>query len=162
MLSLWNTKYVEIVNNIWIITYYIAILAIFGNFWVNFCHTHSSCWFYDHLFAWNHGTQIFCFCETQKYVEILNNTWIITFYIGILGIFGKFGAIFCLAHSRHWLSGCIFAWNHGRQVFSFKITQVVPVLKYDENFWRKLTKIPKFEINLGYWGKFWTNCVLNK
>ena len=40
----------------------------------------------------------------------------------------------------------------------FRITQkIVPVWKYDENFCQKLTKIAKFEVNLGYQGKFWTN-----
>ena len=46
-------KYAEILNNIWIITFYIRILAIFGNFWSTFCIIHSSCWFCDHFFAWN-------------------------------------------------------------------------------------------------------------
>ena len=32
----------------------------------------------------------------------------------------------------------------------------LPVWKY-ENFCQKLTKIAKFEVNLGYQGKFWTN-----
>ena len=135
----------------------------FGIFWSNFCLIHSSCWFYDHFFAWNHGTQICFLCETQKYGEKLNNTWMITFYIGILAIFGNFWANICLVHSTRCLSGCIFAWNHCGQIFSFRITQkIVPVWKYDENFCQKLTKIAKFEVNLGYQGKFWTNWVHNK
>ena len=156
-------KYVEMLNKTWIIIFYIGILAIFCNFWAHFWLVHSRCWFYDHLFAKNHGIKIYFLCETQKYVEILNNTWIITFYIGILAIFSNFGGNFCLVHSSHWLSGYMFAWNHGRQIFSVRITQkIVPVLKYDENFCRKLTKIAKFEVNLGYRGKFRTNWVLNK
>ena len=35
--------------------------------------------------------------------------------------------------------------------------KIVPVWKYDENFCQKLTKIAKFEVNLGYQDKFWTN-----
>ena len=77
-------------------------------------------------------------CETQKYVEILNKTWMITFHIGILVIFYNFWANICLVHSTYWLSGCIFAWNHGRQIFSFRIIlKSVPILKYHKNFWRK-------------------------
>ena len=57
-----------------VITLYIGILAVFGNFWPNFCLIPSSCWFYNHFFALHQGTQIYCFCETQMYVEILNNT----------------------------------------------------------------------------------------
>ena len=56
LLLLWPffcSKYVEILNNIWIITFYIRILAIFGNFWSTFCIIHFSCWFCDHFFAWN-------------------------------------------------------------------------------------------------------------
>ena len=30
----------------------------FGIFWSKFCLIHSSCWFYDHFFSWNHGTQV--------------------------------------------------------------------------------------------------------
>ena len=94
----------------------------------------------------------------QKYIEILNFTWIITFYVGILVIFGNFSANICLVHSTCWLFGCIFAWIHGRWIF-FRITQkIVPVLKYDESLRKNLTKIVKFEVNLGY--QFWTNWVL--
>ena len=40
----------------------------------------------------------------------------------------------------------------------FRITQkIVPVWKYDENFCQKPTKIAKYEVNLGYQGKFWTD-----
>ena len=56
LLLLWPlfcSKYVEILNNIWIITFYIRILAIFGNFWSTFCIIHFSCWFCDHFFARN-------------------------------------------------------------------------------------------------------------
>ena len=43
------------------------------------------------------------------------------------------------------------------------ITQkIVPVLKYDGNFCRKLAKIARFEVNLGYRGKFWTNRGFSK
>ena len=133
----------------------------FGQFLVKFL-PHSLQLFYDHVFAWNLETRIYFLCETQKYVEVLNNTWMITFFIGILAIFGNFWANICLVHFNHWLSGCIFDWNHGRQILSFRITQkIVPVLKYDQNFCRKLIKIAKFEVNLGYQGKFWTNWVLN-
>ena len=38
----------------------------FGKIWSNFCFIHSSCWFYEHFFDWNHGTQICCLCKTQK------------------------------------------------------------------------------------------------
>ena len=62
----------------------------FGIFWSNFCLIHSSCWFYDHFFAWNHGTQICFLCETQKYGEKLNNTWMITFYIWNISTFRQF------------------------------------------------------------------------
>ena len=41
-------------------------IAHCGRFWSNFCHIHTSCWFYDHVFAWNHGIQICFLCETQK------------------------------------------------------------------------------------------------
>ena len=37
----------------------------FGSFWSNFCLISSSYWFYDHFFAWNHGTQI-CFYVKHK------------------------------------------------------------------------------------------------
>ena len=77
--------------------------------------------------------------------------------------FQNFWANFCLVYSSRWLSGCIFTWNHGRQILSFRITlKIVPILKYDENFCRKLPKIAKFAVNLGYRGKFWTKWVLNK
>ena len=82
-------------------------IAIFGNIWSNFCLIHSDCWFYDHVFSRNHGTHVCFLCETQKYVEVLNNTWMITFYIGILAIFGIFWANICLVRSTHLLSGCI-------------------------------------------------------
>ena len=36
----------------------------------------------------------YAFFFKQKYGEKLNNTWMITFYIGILAIFGNFGQIF--------------------------------------------------------------------
>ena len=63
-------------------------------------------------------------------------------YMGILTRFGNFGANICLIHSTCCLTGCIFAWNHCGQIFSFRITQkIVPVWKYDENFCLKLTKI---------------------
>ena len=87
-------------------------IAHFGNFWSNICLIHSSCYFYDHIFAWNHGTQICFLCEAQKYGEKLNNTWMITFHIGILTIFGNFWANICLIHSTRFLSGSFFAWNH--------------------------------------------------
>ena len=120
-------------------------IANFGNFWSNFCIIHSSYWFYDHFFAWNHGTQICFICETQKYSEKWNNIWMITFYVGILACFGNFWANIC------------------GQVFSFRITQkIVPVWKYYEKFCLKLTKIAKFEVNLEYQGKFWTNWMHNK
>ena len=64
----------------------------FGSFWSNFCLISSSYWFYDHFFAWNHGTQICFLCETQKYGEKLNNIWMITFYIGISARFDNFWA----------------------------------------------------------------------
>ena len=105
-------KYVEILNNNWIIIFYIGILAIFGNFKPHFCLIHSSCWFYDHFFAWNNETQVCFCCETQKYVEILNNNWIITFYIGILAIFGNFWVNFCLVHTNFWLYDHLLALNH--------------------------------------------------
>ena len=100
IISLGKQKYVEILNNIWILTFYIGILAIFGNFWVNFCLIYSSCWFFDHFFclkSWN--PNMLSFWNT-KYVEILDNIWIITFYTGILAIFGNFWANFCLVHSN--------------------------------------------------------------
>ena len=98
-----------------------------------------------HFFAWNHGTRIWFLCETQKYVEIFDNIWIITFYAEIFAIFGNFWPNFCLIYFSHWLSGRIFVWNHGRQIFSYRITQkIVPLLQYDENFCRKLPKIAKF------------------
>ena len=76
----------------------------FGIFWSKFCLIHSSCWFYDHFFSWNHGTQICFLCEAQKYDEKLNNTWMITFYMRILARFGNFWANICLFHSTHCLS----------------------------------------------------------
>ena len=97
------------------------------------------------------------------YVEILNNICIITFHTGISAIFGNYWVNFCLVHSRRWLSGRIFAWNRGRQIFVFRMTQkIVPVLKYDENFCRKLPKIAKFAVNLWYQGKFLKNWDLNE
>ena len=92
--SLGNTKICWNIEQY--LNYYILNRNIsnFQNFWPNFCLIHSSCWFFDHFFAWNHGTQICFLCETQKYGEELNNTWMITFYIGILAILGKFGQIF--------------------------------------------------------------------
>ena len=141
-------------------------IADFGNFWSNFCLLHSSYWIYDHFFALNHGTQICFLCETQKCGKKLNNTWMTMFYIGILPIFVNFWANnICLVHSPHCLSGCIFVWNHCGLIFSFRITQkIVPVWKYVQTFCQKqkLTKIAKFEINLGYHCKFWTNWVHDK
>ena len=132
------------------------------NFWVNFCLAYPSCWFYDHFFAWYHGTQMYFLRETQKYVEILNTIWIIALYIGILVIFSNFWANFCLIHSSCWLFHYIFASDHGRHILCFRKTQKIdPVLKYDENFCRKLPKIVKFEVNFGYRGKFWTNWKFN-
>ena len=128
----------------------------FGIFWSKCCLIHSSCSITTFfLKSWNPGRYVF-FVKHKKYGKKLNNTWMITFYIGILAIFGNFWANICLVHSTRCLSGCIFAWNHCRQIFSFRITQkIVPVWKYDENFCQKLTKIAKFEVNLGYQGKFW-------
>ena len=83
--------------------------------------------------------------SSKKYVEILNNVWIITFYIGKLEIFSNFGGNFCLAHSSRWLCDQIFARNHGRKRTLFRKTQkIVQVLKTDENVWRKLPKTDKF------------------
>ena len=111
----WETqKCVEILNNIWIITFYIGIFAIFNNFVGNFCLIHSSCWFYDHFFTWIYGTRICFFWTTQKYVEILNNIWVTAFYIGMLVIFGRFWANFAL-FTLAIGSDCIFDWNHVRQ-----------------------------------------------
>ena len=87
-------------------------IANFGNFWSNVCLIHSSYWFYDHSFVWNYGNQICFLCETLKYGEKF-----ITFNIGILTTFGNFWASICLFHSTRWLSSCIFAWNHGGQIF---------------------------------------------
>ena len=130
-------------------------IANFGNFWSNFCIIHSSYWFYDHFFAWNHGTQICFLCETQKYGEKLNNTWMIKFYIRNISMFRQF-------LGKYVPRSLVFAWNHCGQIFSFRIAQkIVPVWKC-ENFCQKLTKIAKFEVNLGYQGKFWTNWVHNK
>ena len=56
-------------------------MSHFGKFWSNFCLIHSSYWFYDHFFAWNHGTQICFLCETQKYGEKLNITWMIRYIL---------------------------------------------------------------------------------
>ena len=42
----WYTK-----SFVFVIAFYIGILAIFGNFWSNICLIHSSCWFYGHFFA---------------------------------------------------------------------------------------------------------------
>ena len=32
-------------------------IVYFGIFWSKFCLIYSNCWFYDHFFSWNHGTQ---------------------------------------------------------------------------------------------------------
>ena len=45
---------------------YIGILAIFGNFWANICHVHSTCCLSCCIFAWDHCGQIFSFKITQK------------------------------------------------------------------------------------------------
>ena len=87
----WNIKYLN---------YYILYMNI-NNFWAKFLSCSLQLLvLYDHLFAWNHGAQVCFLCEIQKYVEILNNTWMITFYIGILAIFGNLWATF-LPHSLH-------------------------------------------------------------
>ena len=116
-------KYVEMLNKTWIIIFYIGILAIFCNFWAHFWLVHSSCWFYGHFFAWNHGIQICFLCETQKYVEMLNKTWIIIFYIGILAIFCNFWAHFWLVHSSCWFYDHFFAKNHGIKIYFLCETQ---------------------------------------
>ena len=48
-------------NDSMIFALYLGMLAIFGNFWVNFCLIHSSRWLSDHCLAWNYGRQIFSF-----------------------------------------------------------------------------------------------------
>ena len=109
---LWETqKYVEILNNIWIIKFYVGILAFFGNFWSNICFIHSSCWSHDHVYVWNNWTQICFLFQTQKYIEILNNIWVIISYIRILANFGNFWPNFCLIHSSRWFYDYFFAWN---------------------------------------------------
>ena len=122
---------------------------------------------YGHFFAWYHGTQMYYI--SLRYIHknmlkywIMNTLWIIAFYIGILAIFGNFGVNFCLIHSNRWFFHCIFASNHGRHILWFrKIQKIDPVLKYDENFWIKLPKIAKFNVNWEYQGKFWTNWESN-
>ena len=87
-------------------------IANLGNFWSNFCLIHSSYWFYDHFFAWNHGTQIYFLYETQKCGEKLNNNWIITFYIEVLAIFGQIFASFTppIASQAAFLPEIIVGW----------------------------------------------------
>ena len=105
---------------------YLANLTNFGQVFASFTPAIGSM-----KTSWNHGF----LCETQKYGEKLNITWMITSYIGILAIFCNFWANTCLVHSTRSLSGCIFAWNHCGQIFFFRITQkIVPVWKCDENF----------------------------
>ena len=123
-------------------------IAHFGNFWSNICLIHSNCYFYDHVFAWNHGTQICFLCEAQKYGEKLNNTWMITFHIGILTIFGNFWANICLIHSTRFLSGSIFAWNHcGQNILLYDDSKNCASLK----IWWKF--LPKTNKNSQIWGK---------
>ena len=116
----------------------------------NIAHTliHSSYWFYDHFFSWNHGNQMWFLCETQKYGEKLNKTWMITFNIGILATFGNFWANICLVQSTCSLSSYISAWNHGGQIFSFRVTKKTASF---EIWWIFLPKIKK---NSQIWGKF--------
>ena len=79
-----------------------------------------------------------------------------------LAILGNFKANFCPVHSSRWLSDRIFAWNHGRQIFSFWISQKICASFEIRKFLQKTTK------NSQIWGKFGilsqirTNRVLNK
>ena len=80
--------------------------------------------------------------------------------MGIFSDFQQFWGKF-LSHSPQslTLSPHFCLKNGGRQILLFGKTQkTVQVLKYDENYQRrKLPKIAKFEVNLGYRSKFWTN-----
>ena len=125
-------------------------IAHFGKFCSNFCLIFTpAIGSMTTFFAWNHGTQICFLCETQKYGEKLNNTWMITFYIGILAIFGNFWANICLVHFTCCLSCCIFARNHCGKIFSFMITQ--KHCASSEIWWKFL---PKTNKNSQIWGKF--------
>ena len=103
--------------------------------WPRFC---VKSWNPDMLSLWN----------TKKYGEKLNNTWMITFYMGILAIFGNFWANICHVHSTCCLSCCIFAWDHCGQIFSFKITQ--KNCASSEMWWKFL---PTTNKNSQIWGK---------
>ena len=91
----------------------------------------------------------YAFSEKQKkYVEILNTIWIIAFCIGILSIFGNFGANICLVHSSLWLSHLIFSWNDGRHICFFRKTQNL-------SKFRNMIKISEENYqNSKIWGKF--------
>ena len=122
------------------------ILASFGQIFASFTPAIGS------MTTFVLGTQICFLCETQKYGGKLNNTWMITFYIGILAIFGNFWANICLVHFTCCLSCCIFARNHCGKIFSFMITQ--KHCANSEIWWKFL---PKTNKNSQIWGKFGTS-----
>ena len=125
-------------------------IANFGNFWSNFCLIHSSYSFHDHFFAWNHGnTDMFFFVKHKNIVKKLNNIWMITFYIVMLGRFSNFWANICLVHSTCSVAGCILSEIIpvvGRY-FSFRITQKSCT---SLEIWKFL---PKTNKNSQIWGK---------
>ena len=83
----------------------------------------------------------------------LTNGVLCLFIIGVLAIFGQIFASFTPPVGS--LAAFLPEFMVGRYS-PFRITQkIVPVLKYDESLRIKLTKIVKFEVNLGY--QFWTN-----
>ena len=92
------------------------ILAVFGQI----CLVYSSCWFLWPFFLKKIMILRYAFSEKQKYVERFNSIRITALYLGVLATFSYLWAHFSLVHCSHWLSDCIFAWNHGKQIFPYK------------------------------------------
>ena len=84
------------------------------------------------LLAFNHRNQTCFLWETQKYVEILN-IWIIALHVGILAIFNKFASF----------TPAVGSLTTFLPEIMVETQKSVQVLKYTENFRRKLPKIAK-------------------
>ena len=69
----------------------------------------------------------------KKYVEILNNIWIIALHVGILAIFNKFASF----------TPAVGSLTTFLPEIMVETQKSVQVLKYTENFRRKLPKIAK-------------------
>ena len=104
--------------------------------------------FYDLFFKKKIMILRYAFSEKQKYVERFNSIRITALYLGLLATFSYLWAHFSLVHCSHWLSDCIFAWNHGKQIFPYKQTKNCSSFE----IWKFLKKTTK---SSQIWVKLW-------